>query len=88
MSNKYKKYMPKVAPVDAVQFDPEGDWPSIVNSWLPFDPRPKDMSFGYIDTPKGKINVMAGDWIIVYEDGEITTLKPAEFEAKYEKVAQ
>jgi hypothetical protein len=56
--------------VRAVQFDPHlHPWPEGVIPWSNDGTQPRDMSWGYIDTPEGRGNVIAGDWIITAEDG-------------------
>ncbi len=51
--------------IKGVQFDPEKTWPECIIPWKGSKfPTPRDMSFGFIDTPNGKMHVFAGDWII------------------------
>lgn len=77
------KYQKKTVIVDAVQFDPgQNPWPEGVKPWRDNQPRPRDMSHGYIDTSKGRTSVVAGDWIVV-EQGKKSVCKPEVFEATY-----
>jgi hypothetical protein len=71
--------------IEAVQFDPQSHpWPEGVIAWG--DLQPRDMSWGYIDTPEGKMHVIAGDWIITGIAGEKYNCKDAIFQASYEAV--
>jgi hypothetical protein len=77
------KYQAKPVIVDAVQFDPaQKPWPDGVKPWRDNQPRPRDMSFGYIDTSEGRTSVVAGDWIVT-EKGRKSICKPDVFEAVY-----
>ena len=78
------KYRKKPIVIEAVQFDPQGDWPACVIPWG--NVRPKDMSWGYIDTLEGKMHVLADDWIIKGIKGEFYPCKPDIFAATYELV--
>jgi hypothetical protein len=68
------KYQLKHIQVDAVQFRPDLDvWPEGVVPWseMPSDyPRPRDCSWGYIQTPAGTRHVLSRDWIVTTPDGE------------------
>ncbi len=79
---KYRK-LPVV--IDAVQFDPHSQpWPDGVIPWVANKPR--DMSWGYIQTLEGKMHVIAGDWIITGVKGEKYPCKDDIFKATYEPV--
>lgn len=81
------RYKKKPVVIEAVQFDPSsGVWPACVIPWS--DARPKDMSWGYIETLEGKMSVLAGDWIITGIKGEKYPCKPDIFEATYELVGE
>ncbi len=79
---KYRK-LPVV--IEAVQFDPHSQpWPDGVIPWGASKPR--DMSWGYIQTLEGNMHVIAGDWIIRGIAGEIYPCKDDIFRATYEPV--
>ena len=80
------RYRKKPVEVYAVQFDPHGIWPACVRPWEGEPSRPKDASWGYIETLEGKMHVQAGDWIIKGVAGEFYPCKPDIFEKTYEKV--
>lgn len=53
-----------------VQFDPHKQpWPDGIVSWDSVGYKPRDMSWGYIDTLSGRVHVMAGDWIVTDAGG-------------------
>lgn len=81
-----KQYRKKPIVIEAVQFDPQGKWPSCVTPWPKDGLTPRDMSFGYIKTLEGDMHVLAGDWIIKGIKGEFYPCKPDIFEATYELV--
>lgn len=78
------KYRKKPVLIEAVQFDPSKEWPECVEPWHPDKPRPRDMSWGYIETLEGKMSVRAGDWIITGVKGEKYPCRADIFEATYE----
>lgn len=64
--------------VEAIQFDPEKkDWPKEVRAWNKIVPR--DMSWGFVDTALGRINIQAGDWICKVSTGHILLLQDRVF---------
>lgn len=68
---------------EAVQFDPEAEkWPPEIRLWDRFQPR--DMSFGYVDTTIGRINIYEGDWIVRTDDEKILIVKDSIFKKIYE----
>lgn len=81
-----KKYRKKPVVIEAMQFNPKTNWPSCVIPWSSQESRPRDMSFGFIDTLEGKMHVQADDWIIKGIKGEFYPCKPDIFEATYELV--
>lgn len=61
---KYQSIADPDVIVEAVQFDPHNHpWPS---GLIPHDPtcKPKDMTWGYMDTVTGRVHVMATDYIV------------------------
>lgn len=80
------KYRRKPEAIDAIPFDPHKSWPAGMVSWKEAGYQPRDMSWGYIETPEGKKHVMVGDWIITNEAGEHDLCKPGVFVATYEPV--
>jgi hypothetical protein len=81
------KYRKKPVVIEAEQFQPDKfPWPAGVVPWTVDEPRPRDMSWGYINTLEGKMSVIAGDWIITGVKGEIYPCKPDIFAATYEPV--
>ena len=81
------QYRKKPAVIEATQFNPNEDpWPDGVISWKEAGIRPRDMSWGYIQTLEGKMHVQADDWIITEAHGEKYLCKPDIFLATYETV--
>jgi hypothetical protein len=79
------KYRKKPVVVEAEQFDPLArPWPDCVHPWADEEARPRDMSWGYIETLEGKMHVMAGDFIITGVKGEQYPCKPDIFALTYE----
>lgn len=79
------KYRKKPIVIEAEQFDPHSHpWPDCITPWG--DVRPRDMSWGYIETLEGNMHVIAGDWIITGVEGEKYPCKAKIFEATYEAV--
>jgi hypothetical protein len=82
------KYQLKHIQVDAVQFRPDLDvWPEGVVPWseMPSDyPRPRDCSWGYIQTPAGTRHVLSRDWIVTTPDGGKHLYRPDEFRRLFE----
>lgn len=77
------RYQRKPEIVDAVQFDPEQkEWPELVKPWTRFIPR--DMSWGFVDTPMGRMHVHAGDWIVTTATGHAILVKEKIFNQLYE----
>lgn len=72
--------------VEAIRFDSSATWPDCVHSWKKEEPRPRDMSWGYIETDEGRTHVLAGDWIIKGVTGRFTVCKPDIFDKIYEAV--
>jgi hypothetical protein len=83
-----KKYRKKPVVIEAVQFDPQGNWPECVIPWPENGVRPRDMSWGYIKTLEGDMHVIAGDWIIKGIKGEFYPCKDDIFKATYELVEE
>ena len=55
--------------VEAKQFKPEEkEWPKQVRPWNKIVPR--DMSWGFVDTALGRMNIHAGDWIVKLATGQ------------------
>jgi hypothetical protein len=83
------KYRKKPIVIEAVQFDPhKHPWPEGVISWDDMPYRPRDMSWGFIETLEGKMHVIAGDWIIRGVANELYPCKDAIFIASYELVEE
>lgn len=82
------KFRRKPVVIDAVQFDPEvKPWPECIIPWDAGGYAPRDMSWGYINTPEARRNVQSGDWIITYLSGaEYDLMKPEIFALTYEPV--
>ena len=82
-------YCKKEAIIEAVQFDPEKQpWPPELIPWPDENgKRPRDMSFGYIDTPEGRKNVRISDWIITDGDGNKYVRDDVTFRRTYEAIA-
>ena len=56
--------------ISAVKFLPNQPTPDGMHCWP--DPKigqPRDMSFGYVNTPLGRRHVWPDDWIITTEEG-------------------
>lgn len=86
---KYKERNPRL--IEAEQFDPQGKWPDCVIAWRDDEPRPRDMSWGYIEAKtrdKQKMHVRAGDWIIKTADGIVYPCRPDIFERLYEPAVE
>lgn len=67
--------------VEAVQFFPMEIWPEPVKKWTNYVPR--DMSWGYVETERGRVHVLAGDWILKKENGQWDVCIPELFEKTY-----
>lgn len=81
------KYQTKSVIVDAVQFNPQEQWPEFIHRHPQNRPVPMDGSLAYFYTPaEGKVSVMAGDWIITDASGKRSICKPDVFETAYEPV--
>lgn len=80
-----KKYRKKPVEVYATQFDPNGIWPACVIPWGDDEVKPRDCSWGYIDTLEGRMHVQSGDWIIKGVRGEFYPCKPDIFKETYEE---
>lgn len=73
--------------VDAIQFDPhQHPWPPNVVSWSTEQVRPRDMSWGYIQTKSGREHIMAGDWIVTNAASELALVKDALFGTIYQPI--
>jgi hypothetical protein len=80
-------YRKRPVVIEAEQFHPQSHpWPAGVVAWRDDEPRPRDMSWGYIQTLEGRMHVIAGDWIITGIAGEKYPRKDAIFQATYEAV--
>lgn len=83
------QYRKKPVVIEAVQFDPHSHpWPEGVIPWGPDGSRPRDTSWGYIQTLEGRMHVLAGDWIITGVAGEKYPCKPDIFAVTYEPVEE
>lgn len=81
------KFRLKSATFDAEQFDPQKQPLSAgVIQWRNDEAQPRDMSFGYINSPGGRIHVKAGDWVSVGPSGEIAAISDKLLHAIYEPV--
>ena len=80
------QYRKKPVVIEAEQFRPNEIWPVGVIPWGKTDSRPRDMSWGYIETLEGPLHVQADDWIITGIQGEKYPCKPDIFLAIYEAV--
>lgn len=77
------KYQRKLEIVEAVQFDPEAkEWSPKIQAWTRFQPR--DMSWGFVDTPLGRMHVHAGDWLVTVSTGDTILVKEKIFNQLYE----
>ncbi len=82
-----KKYRVKEpAIIEAVQFDPHITWPDCVHSWEKENRRPRDMSWGYIETVEGAAHVQDGDWIVKDGVGNFSVWASDTFKETYEEV--
>lgn len=77
-----KSYKTPNPTVEAVKFDPHGQWPEFVKPWTSYVPR--DMTFGYIEIPGGKLHVKANDWIVKTPDGRYFLYTEEVFKNLYE----
>lgn len=72
--------------VKAKQFNPhEHPWPDGVISW-DGKPRPRDMSWGYIELPQKREHVFTGDYIVLDRLGKPYPVRSALFEDAYRPV--
>lgn len=72
--------------VKAKQFDPhEHPWPDGVISW-DGKPRPRDMSWGYIEMPQKREHVFTGDYIVLDRLGKPYPVRATLFEEAYRPV--
>lgn len=72
--------------VKAVQFNPhERPWPDGVISWEG-KPRPRDMSWGYIELPQKREHVFTGDYIVLDRLGKPYPVRSNLFEDAYRPV--
>lgn len=59
----------------AWQFNPpygHGNTPESIHLWANEPgPRPRDMSYGYVETQAGRVHVHAQDWIVSKKSGDI-----------------
>lgn len=61
--------MLKLEIIEAIQFKPDDkEWPRDVRPWNKTVPR--DMSWGFVDTALGRMNIQAGDWIVKLSTGQ------------------
>lgn len=83
-----KKYREKnyVKPVviEAIKFDPRGEWPACVIPW-PVEVQPRDMSCGYVESFDEKMHVLPGDYIVKEADGNFYVRSPEIFESMFEE---
>ena len=81
------KYHNKPVEIDAEQFDPQQQpWPAYIVPWPENGARPRDMSFGYIETREVRMHVKAGDWIITDASGSHYPIREDVFHILYEPV--
>lgn len=74
--------------VDAVLFVPAmRPWPEGVVSWDQMPYRPRDMSWGYIDTVEGRAHIQNGDWVVTDEAGK-HLVSDAVFKVEYVRVSE
>jgi hypothetical protein len=72
--------------VKAVQFNPhEHPWPDGVISW-DGKPRPRDMSWGYVELPQKREHVFTGDYIVLDRLGNPYPVRSTLFEEAYRPV--
>ena len=70
--------------VQAVQFDPhEYPWPEGILPWSTAKYRPRDASWGYIDTSSKREHVWNGDYIVLDRLGKPYPVRPQLFEDAY-----
>lgn len=70
--------------VEAIQFFPDLPWPEGVKKWT--DAVPRDMSWGYVDTERGRIHVHSGDWIMKKENGQWDVSKAGTFQNTHKPI--
>lgn len=81
------RYRKKPIVIEAEQFIPNVYVPEGMHLWPDENgARPKDMTWGYVDTLEGRHHVMAYDWIITGVKGEKYPCKDEIFKMTYEKV--
>lgn len=68
------RYRKKQVAVEAVQWFKHGDHPAVIA---------ENETFGFIDTPEGRLKVEPGDWVITGIAGEHYPCKPDIFEQLY-----
>ncbi|AFZ67097.1 hypothetical protein [Deinococcus peraridilitoris] len=65
---------------DAQRFDPNTHpWPACVEPWSFLKARPRDLSFGFVHTRRGKRHVYAGSWLVHFPNGDFDVMTDAEF---------
>lgn len=74
--------------VEATQFDPQQPWPGGVVSWRTVNCRPRDMSWGFVQTCEGRVHVCAFDWIVRDANDVLSVHKPEVFEQIYEPLEE
>ena len=83
--SKYKKRDNSEFVVEAVQFDPHKQpWPDGVMTWAAEKARPRDMSWGYIETITGREHVQTEDYIVTIPSKEKCLVRSKDFEKIYE----
>jgi len=86
------KYKKRPVVIEAVQFDPQKHpWPDGVLPWSQGPQSRKgatETSWGYIQTLEGKMDVIAGDWIITGVAGEHYPCKDHIFKVTYDLVEE
>lgn len=90
VKSRTRPFRKKPVVIQAVQFTPQEDGkfsiPEGVVLWGKDDARPRDMSWGYIETLEGKMHVNALDWIVTGVNGERYPVKPDIFDKTYEAI--
>ena len=82
MHHKYRLISTEVT---AVKFNQRSAWPKCVTPW-PYGGAPRDGSSGYIVTPQGNIHILAGQWIVTFQDGTLGVYTDADFSKYFEVI--
>ena len=79
------KVIKKPEEFDAVQWNRVGDHPA-VRTWTARGNSQASRGWAFLPTPRGRITVEPGDWIVTDAAGDIRTYKPAVFARMFEQV--